>query len=87
MLCHVKLAQISFRNFNDTPITAYQEIIIITTKLVTIATGKPSKSTLYLNFVLKRLCLENDLGDVQFLLLESGEQEKMKISTNSEGES
>ena len=54
---------------NETRVIAEEDVVIIVTSYVTMAAGKPCKSTLY--FVFSCLCLKNELGDPHFLFLES----------------
>ena len=63
----------------ETLIIAEQEVVIIMTYLVALATGKSSKNTLYFGFNCSYL--KNKRGDPHFLLLELSDQEaKIKLS-------
>ena len=62
----------------DTSIIAEQDEVIIVTYLVTLATGKPSKNTQYFGF--NWSYLKNKLCEPHFLLLESDQKAKTKLS-------
>ena len=57
----------------ETLIIAEQDVVIIMTYLVALATVKPSKNTLYFGFNCSYL--KNKRGDPHFLLLELSDQE------------